>query len=61
MTNLTDTQLIVLNAAAKRSTLLALRLPSNLKGGAAHKVIHPLVEKGRRHPRWKAKCISLPA
>ncbi len=46
MTKLTDTQLIVLNAAAQRSTLLALPLPPNLKGGAAHKVIHPLIEKG---------------
>lgn len=46
MTKLTDTQLIVLTAAAQRSTLLALPLPSNLKGGAAHKVIHPLIEKG---------------
>ncbi|MFN3890154.1 MAG: DUF3489 domain-containing protein [Beijerinckiaceae bacterium] len=46
MTNLTDTQLIVLTAAAQRSTLLALPLPPNLKGGAAHKVVHPLIEKG---------------
>lgn len=46
MTNLTDTQLIVLNAAAQRSTLIALPLPPNLKGGAAHKVVHPLIEKG---------------
>ena len=46
MTKLTDTQLIVLTAAAQRSTLLALPLPPNLKGGAAHKVIHPLIEKG---------------
>ncbi len=46
MTKLTDTQLIVLNAAAQRSTLLALSLPPKLKGGAAHKVIHPLIDKG---------------
>lgn len=46
MTNLTDTQLIVLNAAAQRATLIALPLPPNLKGGAAHKVVHPLIEKG---------------
>lgn len=43
---LTDTQLIVLNKAAQRSTMLALPLPSNLKGGAAHKVVKPLIEKG---------------
>jgi hypothetical protein len=43
---LTDNQLIVLNKAAQRSTMLALPLPSNLKGGAAHKVVKPLIEKG---------------
>ena len=43
---LTDTQLIVLNKAAQRSTMLALPLPANLKGGAAHKVVKPLIEKG---------------
>jgi hypothetical protein len=43
---LTDTQLIVLNNAAQRSTMLALPLPPNLKGGAAHKVVKPLIEKG---------------
>ncbi len=46
MTSLTDTQLIVLNAAAQRSSLLALPLPPKLKGIAAHKVIHPLIEEG---------------
>lgn len=46
MINLTDTQLIVLKAAAQRATLIALPLPPNLKGGAAHKVVHPLIEKG---------------
>ncbi len=46
MTSLTDTQLIVLNAAAQRSSLLALPLPPKLKGVAAHKVIHPLIEEG---------------
>ncbi|MFM8647161.1 MAG: DUF3489 domain-containing protein [Methylocystis sp.] len=43
---LTDTQLIVLNNAAQRSTMLALPLPANLKGGAAHQVVKPLIEKG---------------
>ena len=43
---LTDTQLIVLTKAAQRSTMLALPLPANLKGGAAHKVVKPLIEKG---------------
>ncbi len=43
---LTDTQLIVLNKAAQRSTMLALPLPPNLKGGAANKVVIPLIQKG---------------
>ena len=34
MTKLSDTQLIVLSAAARRPTLLALPLPPRLKGGA---------------------------
>ena len=46
MTKLSDTQLVVLSAAAKRPTLLALPLPPRLKGGAAHKVIKPLIAKG---------------
>jgi hypothetical protein len=43
---LTDTQLIVLTKAAQRSTMLALPLPPNLKGGAANKVVIPLIQKG---------------
>lgn len=46
MTKLTDTQLIVLNAGVQREHLVALPLPSNLKGGAATKVIQPLIDKG---------------
>jgi len=46
MTKLTDTQLIVLSAGAQREHLVALPLPSNLKGGAATKVIQPLIDKG---------------
>ncbi|WP_291207040.1 DUF3489 domain-containing protein [Hyphomonas sp.] len=46
MTRLTDTQLIVLSAAAQRTDRLALPLPKSLKGGAAHKVIKPLIERG---------------
>jgi hypothetical protein len=46
MTKPSDTQLIVLSAAAKRSTLLTLPLPPRLKCGAALKVIKPLVAKG---------------
>jgi hypothetical protein len=46
MTNLTDTQRIILSAASQRTDRLALPLPKSLKGGAAHKVINALVEKG---------------
>jgi Protein of unknown function (DUF3489) len=46
MTKLSDTQLVILSAAAKRPTLLALPLPTRLKGGAAHKVIKPLISEG---------------
>jgi hypothetical protein len=46
MTKLTDTQRVILSAASQRTDHLALPLPKSLKGGAAHKVIKPLVEKG---------------
>ena len=46
MTRITDTKIIVLSAAAQRADRLALPLPKSLKGGAAHKVIKPLIDKG---------------
>ena len=46
MTKLTDTQRIILSTASQRTDRLALPLPKSLKGGAAHKVINALVEKG---------------
>ena len=46
MTKLSDTQTIVLNAAAQRANMLALPLPRNLKGGAAQKVIASLLKQG---------------
>ena len=46
MTKLSDTQMIVLSAAAQRANMLALPLPKNLKGGAAQKVIAPLLKQG---------------
>jgi hypothetical protein len=46
MTKLTDTQRIILSAASQRTDRLALPLPKSLKGGAAHKVINTLIEKG---------------
>jgi hypothetical protein len=46
MTNLTDTQRVILSAASQRTDRLALPLPKSLKGGAAHKVINALIGKG---------------
>ena len=46
MTKLTDTQRVILSAASQRTDRLALPLPKSLKGGAAHKVVNALVDKG---------------
>jgi hypothetical protein len=46
MTRLSATQLVVLTAAAQRTGHLALRLPSNLRGGAATKVVGAMIAKG---------------
>ena len=46
MTKLTDTQRVILSAAAQRTDRLALPLPKSLKGGAGHRVVNALVEKG---------------
>ena len=46
MTKLTHTQRVVLSAASQRTDRLALPLPKSLKGGAAHKVVNALIEKG---------------
>ncbi|MEJ8570756.1 DUF3489 domain-containing protein [Microbaculum marinum] len=46
MTKLSDTQLVVLSAAARRDDRIALPLPANLKGGAAAKVVASLIAKG---------------
>ncbi len=46
MTKLTDTQRVILSAAAQRTDRLALPLPKSLKGGAAHKVVNALVDRG---------------
>ena len=58
---LSDTQLVILNAACQRDDRLVLPLPSQLKGGAAAKVIDSLVAKGlveevdakRDDPIWR--------
>ena len=40
MTKLSDTQSVILSAAAQRTDRFALPLPKSLKGGAAHKVVN---------------------
>ena len=46
MAQLSDTQLIILSAAAQRDDRIALPLPANLKGGAATKVVSTMIAKG---------------
>lgn len=46
MTNLSDTQRVILSTASQRTDRLALPLPRSLKGGAAHKVVNALIKKG---------------
>ncbi|WP_374331998.1 DUF3489 domain-containing protein [Aestuariivirga sp.] len=46
MTKLSDTQSVILSAAAQRTDRFALPLPKSLKGGAAHKVVNALIDKG---------------
>ena len=63
MSKLTDTQRVILSLASQRTDRLALPLPKSLKGGAAHKVINALIEKGylkevkanrkRNDPVWR--------
>lgn len=58
---LSDTQLVILNAACQRDDRLVLPLPERLKGGAAAKVIDSLIAKGlveevdakRGDPIWR--------
>ena len=46
MTKLTDTQLVVLSAAAAREDGSILPLPARLKGGAVTKVVDSLIRRG---------------
>lgn len=46
MTTLTETQTLVLSRAAQRDGGTALPLPERLKGGAAKRVVTPLIAKG---------------
>ncbi|MDD3445270.1 MAG: DUF3489 domain-containing protein [Zavarzinia sp.] len=46
MTKLSDTQALILSAAAQREDRIALPLPESLRGGAAAKVVGAMVAKG---------------
>ena len=46
MTKLSDTQALILSAAAQRSGHIALPLPESLRGGAAAKVVGAMLAKG---------------
>lgn len=46
MTKLSDTQALILSAAAQRPERIALPLPESLRGGAATKVVAAMIAKG---------------
>jgi len=46
MTQLSDTQALILSAAAQRPEHIALPLPESLRGGAAAKVVGAMIAKG---------------
>jgi hypothetical protein len=46
MTQLSDTQAMILSAAAQRPERIALPLPESLRGGAAAKVVGAMIAKG---------------
>lgn len=46
MNTLSDTQIVILSAAARRKDCLALPLPTGLRGGAAFKVVGTMLAKG---------------
>ncbi len=46
MTQLSDTQALILSAAAQRPQQIALPLPDSLRGGAAAKVVGAMIAKG---------------
>ena len=46
MSKLTETQTLILSRASQQNDRIALPLPYRLRGGAANKVIVPLIQKG---------------
>ena len=75
MPQLSDTQAIILSAAAQRPERIALPLPDSLRGGAAAKVVSTMIAKGllqevevnlrRGEPVWRetgdGHCTTLVA
>jgi len=63
MSKLTDTQTLILSRASQQDDRIALPLPDRLRGGAANKVIVPLIQKGfldeveadirKNEPTWR--------
>ncbi len=46
MTKLSETQILILSRASQQDDRIALPLPDRLRGGAANKVIVPLIKRG---------------
>ena len=46
MSQLTETQTLILSRASQQADRIALPLPDRLRGGAANKVIVPLIKRG---------------
>lgn len=46
MSKLTETQTLILSRASQQADRIALPLPDRLRGGAANKVIVPLIQEG---------------
>lgn len=46
MTKLTETQTLILSRASQQDDRIALPLPDRLRGGAANRVIVPLIKRG---------------
>ena len=60
MANPTDTQRVILSAAAQRTDRLALPLPKRLKGGAAHKVVNALIDRYGHPSEVVVEVVELP-
>jgi hypothetical protein len=56
MTKLSDTQAVILCAAAQREDRNVLPLPGSLRGGAPTAQNRPVDGPKGRTPRWSARC-----